>query len=140
RPGRERAPRARRLRLRERRIGLQGPRGGRGVGHLRGSALSVIKTSRSGIAPGSPLVIDLYDPASSAAIRIAPAPSVPSSGADADRADDLASHLDFLWRFACRMGVGSAAAEDIAHEAFLIALARVASITPGKERSFLVSV
>ncbi len=57
-----------------------------------------------------------------------------------DRADVLASHLDFLWRFACRMGVGSAAAEDIAQEAFVIALSRIDTLLLGKERSFLVSI
>lgn len=58
----------------------------------------------------------------------------------AARVADLASHLELLWRFACRMGVGTAAAEDIAHEAFLVALSRLEAIAPGKERSYLVSV
>lgn len=97
----------------------------------------MIKTARSGITLGSPLVIDIGEPASSAAIRIATPPCTTSSE---DRAEDLASHLDFLWRFACRMGVGSATAEDIAHEAFVIALDRADTIVPGKERSFLISI
>lgn len=96
----------------------------------------MIKTARSGITLGSPLVIDFGETASSAAIRVAPPPSAASSVG----AEDLASHLDFLWRFACRMGVGSATAEDIAHEAFVIALDRAAAIVPGKERSFLISI
>jgi len=89
----------------------------------------VIKTAGCGIASGSPLVIES---------AILPSPDVDVSGDD--RAEDLASHLDFLWRFACRMGVGAAAAEDIAHEAFVIALSRIGAITIGKERSYLVSV
>jgi RNA polymerase sigma-70 factor (ECF subfamily) len=91
----------------------------------------VIKTASCGIAQGSPLVI----------ADVLPACSSSETGAErADRAENLASHLDFLWRFACRMGVGAAAAEDIAHEAFVIALSRIDTITPGKERSFLLSV
>ena len=96
----------------------------------------MIKTAPSGITLGSPLVIDIGETASSAAIRVAP----PASAVSAVGAEDLASHLDFLWRFACRMGVGSATAEDIAHEAFVIALDRATAIVPGKERSFLVSI
>jgi RNA polymerase sigma-70 factor (ECF subfamily) len=38
------------------------------------------------------------------------------------------------------MGVGSASAEDIAQEAFVIALSRVSVIVPGKERSYLLSI
>jgi RNA polymerase sigma-70 factor (ECF subfamily) len=38
------------------------------------------------------------------------------------------------------MGAGSSAAEDIAHEAFLIALSLIDAIAPGKERSYLLSV
>jgi RNA polymerase sigma-70 factor (ECF subfamily) len=76
-------------------------------------------------------VIDVIEPASL---------SSPQEVAAGDRAEDLASHLDFLWRFACRMGVGSAAAEDIAQEAFVIALTRIDAITLGKERSFLLSI
>ena len=89
----------------------------------------MIKLTGSRIASGSPLVIDLGEAPRSVAIHVAPAPS-PAS---------LASHLDFLWRFACRMGVGAATAEDIAHEAFMIALSRIETITDGKERAFLVS-
>jgi RNA polymerase sigma-70 factor, ECF subfamily len=101
----------------------------------------VIKTARYGIAPGSPLVIDIGEPTSTAAIRIAPPPSAAEpTEVSEDRAEDLASHLDFLWRFACRMGVGSATAEDIAHEAFVIALGRADTIVIGKERSFLLSI
>lgn len=58
----------------------------------------------------------------------------------AERVTDLATHLELLWRFACRMGVSTASAEDIAHEAFLVALSRIDTIVPGKERSYLVSV
>ncbi|XYI02324.1 RNA polymerase sigma factor [Sorangium sp. So ce1128] len=56
------------------------------------------------------------------------------------RLEELASNLEFLWRFACRMGVGEAAAEDIAQEAFVVAASRLDAILPGKERSYLVSV
>ena len=102
----------------------------------------MIRRSPYGIASGRDLVIDIGEPASSAAIRIDPPSSALHARVAPDRvrADDLASHLDFLWRFACRMGVGEAAAEDIAHEAFVIALSRIDAITVGKERSFLLSV
>jgi RNA polymerase sigma-70 factor, ECF subfamily len=100
----------------------------------------VIKTARSGITLGSPLVIDIGEPASTATIRIAPPVSAAADEVSGDRAEDLASHLDFLWRFACRMGVGSATAEDIAHEAFVIALGRTDAIIHGRERSFLLSI
>ena len=101
----------------------------------------MIKTGPYGIAPGSPLVIGVEQPASTAAIRVAlPPPVGEVSSSDASsRAEDLASHLDFLWRFACRMGVASASAEDIAHEAYVIALSRIDTIVPGKERSYLLS-
>jgi RNA polymerase sigma-70 factor, ECF subfamily len=56
------------------------------------------------------------------------------------RIDELTTHLELAWRFACRMGVTSAAAEDIAHEAFLVTLARIDSVLPGKERSFMLAV
>lgn len=100
----------------------------------------MIKTGPYGIAPGSPLVIDIGEPASTAAIRVAPPPSTVSTESSEDRAEELASHLDFLWRFACRMGVGTATAEDLAHEAFVIALGRADTIVVGKERSFLLSI
>jgi RNA polymerase sigma-70 factor, ECF subfamily len=100
----------------------------------------VIKTAGCGITPGSPLVIELGEPGSAAAIRVARTPSAVPAEASGDRAEDLASHLDFLWRFACRMGVGSATAEDIAHEAFVIALGRADAIVLGKERSYLISI
>jgi RNA polymerase sigma-70 factor (ECF subfamily) len=38
------------------------------------------------------------------------------------------------------MGVGSATAEDLAQEAFVIALSRISAIVPGKERSYLLSI
>lgn len=57
----------------------------------------------------------------------------------AERLDDLAQHLDFLWRFACRMGVPPSIAEDIAQDAFVVAASRIDDVLPGKERSFLVS-
>lgn len=94
----------------------------------------MIKTERFGIADGS-LVIDIGEPASSAAIRIVA--SAENAGVGAE---DLAAHLDFLWRFACRMGMGTATAEDLAHEAFVIALSRAHAIVPGKERSYLLSI
>jgi RNA polymerase sigma-70 factor (ECF subfamily) len=103
----------------------------------------VIKTARYGITPRSPLVIDIGgESPSTAAIRVALPPSTASVSAEVaeDRAEDLASHLDFLWRFACRMGVGSATAEDIAQEAFVIALGRADAIVHGKERSYLLSI
>lgn len=86
-------------------------------------------------------MIEIGEPASSAAIRIAPPPcAVTTEEVSNDRAEELASHLDFLWRFACRMGASSATAEDIAQEAFVIALSRAGTIVAGKERSFLLSI
>lgn len=60
--------------------------------------------------------------------------------ARADRLRELATHLEFLWRFVRRMGVAEAAAEDVAQEAFVIAATRLDAIVVGKERSFLLSV
>ncbi len=100
----------------------------------------MIKPTPFGIAQGSPLVIGLGQPASTAAIRIAPPAAEVLPASATNRAEELASHLDFLWRFACRMGLGSAAAEDVAHEAYVIALSRLDAIVPGKERSYLLSV
>lgn len=83
----------------------------------------MIKIGRSGIAIGWPLVV-----------------GTGSRALDTGRAKDLASHLTFLWRFACRMGVEATIAEDIAHEAFVVALSRMDTIARGRERSYLVSV
>ena len=89
-------------------------------------------------------VIATNDRASSSVFKAAPiaVAAEPLSALDdgAGRLDELAAHLDFLWRFACRMGVGASTAEDIAQEAFVLAASRVGSIVVGKERSFLVSV
>ena len=60
--------------------------------------------------------------------------------ARAERLGELATHLEFLWRFVRRMGVPDAAAEDVAQEAFVIAVTRLDAIVVGKERSFLLSV
>jgi RNA polymerase sigma-70 factor (ECF subfamily) len=110
----------------------------------------VIKVGSSEITYGSPFVIATNDQPSSAALRVAPSlgerarnavPSPASDHADrAERLDELASHLELLWRFACRMGIGSSAAEDIAQEAFVVAAARIEDVLPGKERAFLLSV
>lgn len=109
----------------------------------------MIKTGASEITYGRPLVIVTTNGSSSAPNRAAsPAPaggaSVPerarADSARAERTEELASHLEFVWRFACRMGIGGAAAEDIAQEAFVIALSRIETIHPGKERSYLLSV
>lgn len=77
----------------------------------------------------------------SATLRVAAPIGAAAEVRDRDaRIADLATHLDFLWRFACRMGVGEACAEDLAHEAFVIALDRIDAIACGKERSYLLSV
>jgi len=102
----------------------------------------VIKTGRSEITVRA-RVIATSERASSSVFKAAPvAVTAERSAVDdsAGRLDALASHLDFLWRFACRMGVGASTAEDIAQEAFVLAASRVESIVIGKERSFLVSV
>lgn len=56
------------------------------------------------------------------------------------RLDRLASHLDFLWRFARRMGVAPAQADDVVQEAFVIAAHRLDRIEAEKERAYLTSV
>ncbi|WP_437617827.1 RNA polymerase sigma factor [Sorangium sp. So ce1151] len=113
----------------------------------------MIKPGTSWIAWDEPLVITTTDDAPGpTAFRLArprgglvdaQARSPCKSTADVAREarlEELASHLEFLWRFACRMGVGEAAAEDIAQEAFVVAASRLDAILPGKERSYLVSV
>jgi RNA polymerase sigma-70 factor, ECF subfamily len=112
----------------------------------------VIKTGASRIAWDEPLVIATDDAPVSSALCLArplgglvdaqarsPGESTTDLAREA-RFEELASHLEFLWRFACRMGVGEAAAEDIAQEAFVVAASRLDAILPGKERSYLVSV
>lgn len=102
----------------------------------------MIKTPGLEIAFGD-CVIATSDRASSSVFRAAPAAppdELRSVATEASRLEELASHLDFLWRFACRMGVGVSTAEDVAQEAFVISASRIGSIVRGKERSFLVSV
>src|SRR4051812_31402355 len=97
----------------------------------------MIKTGASGIAWDEPLVIATDDGPCSTALRLARplgglvdaqerSPCEPTTGvARKARLEELASHLEFLWRFTCRMGVGEAAAEDIAQEAFVVAASRL---------------
>ncbi len=72
--------------------------------------------------------------------RVGPSPQTPVVVERAARLVELASHLEMLWRFACRIGASTATAEDVAQEAFVIAASRLDSILLGKERSYLVSV
>jgi RNA polymerase sigma-70 factor (ECF subfamily) len=46
-------------------------------------------------------------------------------------------HFDFVWRLLRRLGVERAAAEDATQEVFLIALHRLETIDPTRERAFL---
>lgn len=69
--------------------------------------------------------------------------TLPHAAASADHAarlEDLAGHIELVWRFACRMGLAQSEAEDIAQESFVLAASKVDAIVPGKERSYLLSV
>lgn len=99
----------------------------------------MIKTAVSTDGVSEVLVITAGGGPSSTAIRIA-SPIARDMPDRQTRIDELGSHLEFLWRFACRMGIGEADAQDVAQEAFLVALSRIDTIDVGKERSFLLSV
>lgn len=49
----------------------------------------------------------------------------------------FARYFDFLWRQARRLGLDDAEADDAAQSVFIVASRKLASIEPGKERSFL---
>lgn len=74
-----------------------------------------------------------------------PPPPIASAGAsDASssrtaRLEALAKGLERAWRFACRMGLDGATAEDVSQQAFVITTQRLGSIDEGKERAFLMS-
>lgn len=46
-------------------------------------------------------------------------------------------HHDAVWRFLRRIGLDDAAAADVTHQVFLVAMARLDDIEAGKARSFL---
>jgi RNA polymerase sigma-70 factor (ECF subfamily) len=46
-------------------------------------------------------------------------------------------HHDVVWRFLRRIGLDDAAAADVTHQTFLVAIARLDDIEAGKARSFL---
>ena len=48
------------------------------------------------------------------------------------------AHFGFVWRYLGGLGVPPAAIDDAAQQVFLVAAAKLASIEPGLERSFLV--
>jgi RNA polymerase sigma-70 factor, ECF subfamily len=48
------------------------------------------------------------------------------------------AHLGFVWRYLGGLGVPQASVDDAAQQVFLIAAGKIASIEPGRERSFLV--
>jgi RNA polymerase sigma-70 factor (ECF subfamily) len=49
-------------------------------------------------------------------------------------------HFDFIWRLLRRLGLSAEDADDAAQQVFMISLPKLASIAPGKERSFLYGV
>jgi RNA polymerase sigma-70 factor (ECF subfamily) len=49
------------------------------------------------------------------------------------------AHFDFIWRTLRGLGVSSAGADDAAQQVFLVALQKLDSIEPGRERAFLFS-
>lgn len=110
----------------------------------------MIKMLSPGIAERAALLIAPNDSPSTSARTRPPMPSMAAERRDPPacptvqsreaRLADLASHLEMLWRFACRMGASAATAEDVAQEAFVIAASRLDAIVEGKERSYLVSV
>ena len=52
----------------------------------------------------------------------------------------LAAHYRFVWRTLRRLGVHEALVDDAAQKVFLVASSRLDTVTPGKERSFLMGV
>lgn len=97
--------------------------------------------SGSGIAAGEDFRVDaMTNPRSARVDPVRTDDPAARSKDENERLEDLASNLDFLWRFACRMGAAPNVAEDIAQDAFVIAASRIDDIIPGKERSFLVSI
>jgi RNA polymerase sigma-70 factor (ECF subfamily) len=57
-----------------------------------------------------------------------------------DARDLVIVHFDFVWRLLRRLGVPSADVDDAAQHVFVVASARLPSIIPGRERSFLFGV
>jgi RNA polymerase sigma-70 factor (ECF subfamily) len=51
----------------------------------------------------------------------------------------LVNHFERVWRFARRMGLDAALAEEAAQEAFLLLSQRLDRVGPGKELSYLLS-
>ena len=49
----------------------------------------------------------------------------------------MTTHADFVWRSLRRFGVAEAGAPDAAQQVFMVALAKLDRIEPGKERAFL---
>ena len=46
-------------------------------------------------------------------------------------------HFDFIWRLLRRLGLPEADADDAAQQVFLVAVTKLESIQPGRERAFL---
>ena len=69
-------------------------------------------------------------------------PRVSSAAAERDHArvaELLRAHFRDVWRMVRRFGVPEHCADDAAQEVFIIASRRLADITPGSERAFLLS-
>lgn len=77
-------------------------------------------------------------------------PSIPASGpraaglpfseqTDSRMAELLPAHFRDVWRVVRRFGVPERSADDAAQEVFIIASRRLADITPGSERAFLLA-
>jgi len=64
---------------------------------------------------------------------------LPAGDAAARMAALLPAHFRDVWRMVRRFGVPERSAEDAAQEVFIIAARRLADITPGSERAFLLA-
>jgi RNA polymerase sigma-70 factor (ECF subfamily) len=66
---------------------------------------------------------------------------VPEPAVGNERARSLVdAHIDFVARLARNLGVGDADVDDLVQQAFSVTAARLATIPPDKERSFLIEV
>jgi RNA polymerase sigma-70 factor, ECF subfamily len=52
----------------------------------------------------------------------------------------VSDHLDFVWRVLRRLGLSREDADDVSQQVFMIALQKLADITPGRERTYLYGV
>jgi RNA polymerase sigma-70 factor (ECF subfamily) len=64
-------------------------------------------------------------------------PETESASDARTRAGLVEKHFDYVWRLLRRMGLPAADADDAAQEVFLVAIQKMQSIRPGRDRAFL---